>query len=143
MAPVTTTTSQMVFCFHAASIPSGTARRVAMTTAGTTSDAVTPNPPTSISSTGRCWAMELPRSPAARRLSHTRNCTATGLSRPMSRRSSASARGFSRSPSISCAGSPGMARISTNTITATISNVGTASAIRCRAYLSKRASGNG
>ncbi|MNL30704.1 hypothetical protein D3C87_1524560 [compost metagenome] len=118
------------FWRHAATMPAGTATRQASSVAVSTTWAVTAKCVSTRCMTGSRRAMDMPRSPCKAWPTQIRNCSPTGRSRPSAWRISASSAGLSISPSISDAGSPGMARISANTSTVTTMTVGTAAAMR-------------
>ena len=81
-------------------------------------------------STARPLVIEWPKSPCKTWLSQRRNCSGSAWSRPSRSRSRASESASAASPSISCAGSPGISRISVNTAMPTSSRVGSAIAMR-------------
>ena len=73
---------------------------------------------------------DVPRSPCTTPRRNRRYCSRSGRSRPSLARSSATSCGDAASPSIACAGSPGMRWMSENTSVATPSSTGIVSARR-------------
>ncbi|MNV15602.1 hypothetical protein D3C71_1063330 [compost metagenome] len=74
----------------------------------------------SADSTGLFMKMDWPRSPCTSLPSHDTYCSAMGWSSPNCARSAAMSCWLACGPSITAAGSPGVTRIMTNTMVATI-----------------------
>ena len=131
VAVATRPRSIALFCFQAASKPTGTASRVASNTATSTTVALTLKRSSSNSNTGWRLLMDTPRSPLSTDLIQIRYWVTTEWSSPRLLRISARLCGSAMSPSINSAGSPGIRRIKANTITEISNRVGTAMPSLC------------